>query len=119
MPILPLFLASAEYGEECLLRMSTLPIWYIRRLPFFCFSSSLRLRVTSPPVEWIRPRPGEAHASRGQLPHRALLRTYLHPSRPGWSNSGRAQGGNRREARGAVRSTASSLQLLREFLRNA
>ncbi len=29
--------------------MSTLPNWRIRFLPSFCFSSSLRLRVTSPP----------------------------------------------------------------------
>jgi hypothetical protein len=29
--------------------MSTLPIWRMRRLPSFCFSSSLRLRLTSPP----------------------------------------------------------------------
>ena len=29
--------------------MSTLPTRFMRFLPSFCFSSSLRLRVTSPP----------------------------------------------------------------------
>jgi hypothetical protein len=41
----PIFKASmkAAWG------MSTLPNWRMRFLPSFCFSSSLRLRVTSPP----------------------------------------------------------------------
>ena len=38
---------SAAIKASC--GMSTLPNWRIRFLPSFCFSSSLRLRVMSPP----------------------------------------------------------------------
>jgi hypothetical protein len=41
----PIFRASMK--AAC--GMSTLPNWRMRFLPSFCFSSSLRLRVTSPP----------------------------------------------------------------------
>ncbi len=41
----PIF--SASMNAAC--GMSTLPNWRMRFLPSFCFSSSLRLRVTSPP----------------------------------------------------------------------
>ncbi len=41
----PIF--SASMKAAC--GMSTLPNWRMRFLPSFCFSSSLRLRVTSPP----------------------------------------------------------------------
>ena len=41
----PIF--SAAMKADC--GISTLPNWRMRFLPSFCFSRSLRLRVTSPP----------------------------------------------------------------------
>ena len=45
----PSILVHLQRGDEGLLGISTWPNWRIFFLPFFCLSSSLRLRVMSPP----------------------------------------------------------------------
>ena len=44
-----LFVVHLQDGQECFCGISTLPTCFIRFLPAFCFSKSLRLRVMSPP----------------------------------------------------------------------
>src|SRR5690606_7696540 len=48
-PSIGYFLSACNTARNASCGISTEPICFMRRLPAFCFSRSLRLRVTSPP----------------------------------------------------------------------
>ncbi len=45
----PYFLSAASTEINAFCGIRTWPTWFIFALPFFCFSSSFFLQVTSPP----------------------------------------------------------------------